>query len=911
MWKSFWRRLLALFILGFALGCAAATSGPIHPPVLILNGYQHGLPVPDGIESGVIRTLVSAGFKYDDVFVEDLDLVRHPTPSYRSDLAQLLGKKYAGQHFRLVIVIGPPAMEFVKKEARALFAQSTLLTLITPGLGAAEAQAYNVINVNWKIDPAGTVRSALQLLPQTKGVLVVAGSNDDALPFLDLARSALEPWRNSLRIEYTNTMTYEEMLHKVANIPSNYVVLCSSYFVDTTGKTFAPIDVVDQVTKTSPVPVFSTQEVFLGHGIVGGSLVGTRNLGELAGSAALNFFNSKQDASLGLTVIDAPATPMFDRKQLDRWGMDSALVPAGSVIINQKYSLWAQYKGYLIVGFGVTAVLAAMCVLLLIQQQRMRKASEALAASEARHRSLVEAAPLCVHEIDLHGRITTMNKAGLQMMGVPGVCDIQGMRYLDAVQEPDQARIGDLLNKAYLGQTSFFEFVATGPVARTYRSCFAPIKNGQGSVIHLMGITEDITDRRQLESELLAHREQLEALVAKRTQELEAANAAEQLARARAEQSSQAKSAFLANMSHEIRTPLNAITGMVHFVRKDVLTPKQAGSLDKLESACEHLLRIINSILDLSKIDAGMLKLEVTTMQVEAIVANVVSMVSDRAHAAKLELKTDVAVIPRNLLGDATRIQQALLNYATNAIKFSENGCVTIRVRLVEDTADNVLLRFEVEDTGIGISTDALARLFNAFEQADNSTTRKYGGTGLGLAITQKIARLMGGDAGAQSTSGVGSLFWFTVRLSKSDDSSNVADLRMSAQSEELLLQHCAGKRVLVVEDEAVNCEIATMLLEEVGFVVDAAEDGMKAVNRARDNDYDLILMDMQMPIMDGLDAARQIKQLSNHQDTPIVAMTANAFAEDRARCFAAGMTGFVSKPVSRSAFYSEVFRVL
>ena len=790
MWRSFWHKLIALLVLGFSFGHAAATSSPIYAPVLILNGYHHGIPVPDSIVSGIIRTLVSGGLKYDEVSVEDLDLVRHPTPAYRSELAQHVRRKYADRHFRLVVVIGPAAMEFVKKEARGLFAQSTLLTLITPGLGAAEATDQQVINVKWRVDPAGIVRGALQLLPQTKGVLVVAGSNDDALPFLDLAKKELEPWQESLQIEYTNTMTYEDMLHKVATVPKNHIVLYSSYFADATGKSFAPIDVVDQVTKVSPVPVFSTLETYLEHGIVGGSLVGTQSLGELAGLAALDFLNSKQERHVGLTVIDAPARPMFDRTQLDRWGMDAALVPTGSVVINQKFSLWEQYKGYLIVGFGVMAVLAMLCVLLLTQRQRTKIANDALVASER------------------------------------------------------------------------------------------------------------------------LHREQLEGLVSQRTLELEAANAAEQVARTKAEQSSQAKGAFLANMSHEIRTPLNAITGMAQFLRKDSLTPKQAVSLDKLESASEHLLGIINSILDLSKIDAGMFQLEMATMRVDAVVANVVAMVSDRAHAAKLEIATDVAVIPGNFLGDATRIQQALLNYATNAIKFSTSGRVTIRVRLVDESQDKVLLRFEVEDTGIGISRDALGRLFNAFEQADNSTTRKYGGTGLGLSITQKIAQLMGGDAGAQSTPGVGSLFWFTVRLPKSDGSSEAADLEIGAQSEKLL-QHCVGKRVLIAEDEAVNCEIATMLLEDVGFVVDVAEDEQEAVDRARDNDYDLILMDMQMPRMDGLDASRHIKQLPNHRDTPIVAMTANAFTEDRDLCFAAGMTGFIGKPVPRTAFYSEVYRVL
>ncbi|MEO5351595.1 MAG: response regulator [Magnetococcus sp. XQGC-1] len=533
-----------------------------------------------------------------------------------------------------------------------------------------------------------------------------------------------------------------------------------------------------------------------------------------------------------------------------------------------------------------------------------QKAQNAFVEERKLLRQLINAVPLPIFFFAPHGELIFSNAAFQQFVGLEGD-SLEGVGLDDLFCVDDQPRLRALLQglldasgseplrqeltlKSIHGQERTVQLI----LLKFHRSAQA-----QSMVI---GVLVDVTEQREFTAQLIQARQQAERMAEK------------------AELASRAKGEFLANMSHEIRTPLNAVIGLTHLCLQTSLTGQQRDYLGKVGISAHALLQLINDILDFSRIEAGRLTMESLSFTLDELLGGVMAVASVKSQEKGLALLLDTrADLPRQLRGDLHRLGQVLINLVGNAIKFTEQGEVVITTERLEERDGAVVLQFSVRDTGIGMTPEQVERLFQEFSQGDASITRKYGGTGLGLAISKRLVELMGGQISVESKPGQGSCFRFTVRCTEVEGEAGGPPLATEAIHGWRLPvaahggARLAGARVLLAEDNEINQQVAKELLEQVGVQVLLAWNGQEAVDLLGRESVDAILLDMQMPVLDGLAAARFIRQEMGVAQIPIIAMTANAMSGDREKCLAAGMNDHIAKPVAPEDLYATLARWL
>ncbi len=497
-----------------------------------------------------------------------------------------------------------------------------------------------------------------------------------------------------------------------------------------------------------------------------------------------------------------------------------------------------------------------------------------LAASRDRYRSVIDSLSEVVFQIDQAGRWRFLNRAWSRLAGEE-VTDALGRKALGRAAAEDRHGLLQLYRALKAGapqaEPHEFRYLSTDGTTRWAEITAFPAYDEVSGAPLVAGTLRDVTEARETEATRKAARE-----------------ATDRANRARAE--------FLATVSHEIRTPINGVVGMTGLLLDTQLTPEQWRYASTLRTSAEHLLQIINDILDYSKIDAGKLEFEHTRMRVSEIVDSVIAITAPKAGAKGVEIKRIVpATLPHNLLGDPGRLRQILLNLVGNAVKFTDHGSVTVELEIRDETNTGASLVMIVTDTGVGIPADAIPGLFSEFSQVDSSVSRRFGGTGLGLAICKRLLDGMKGAIAVESAVGIGSMFRCTVPLEKDP---NLDPELPVVEPEPAVAAFALRGRVLVAEDNPANQLIIAAVLDKYGLRVDLVSNGVEAVNAVRSFPYDLVLMDMQMPEMDGLEATLAIRRLGGKAGSiPIIGVTANAFKEDHDRCREAGMQDIVTKP--------------
>lgn len=866
--------------------------------VFVLNSYHPGFFWSDNVMRGVQSVIDPEG--NIDLVIEYLDTKRHFSKDYLQKFAALLKNKYQGEHFDILISTDDNALDFMLRYRDELFPGSTLVFSGINKLDPKRTDGYNnVYGFTENLRVKDTLDVAVDLQPDAKDVYFIADQSKSSAVMLDKARATEESYKGWLDFHYLVGLPPNELVSRLQGIPKDAIVIYLIYVRIGEGQAISLKQSVTLVTTSSPAPVYVTWGFRPGQGIVGGRTVSGFVQGEMAAKLAMQILQTGNTGDIPVWQV-APHKDVFDYESMIKHGLNTANLPPGAQLFNQPKSIYSTNPTLVWVASFLILILLAV-VIVLANSVRNRKKSEEeirllniglenrveqrtrkLAESEQLMHAVLDHSPAVIYLKDLQGRYLMVNRIWNEVTGISAERAIGATDFeiLPAdVAEEFAANDRQVAENSSPVQSEEHLPQVDGKT-HTYRSFKFPVSDPAGEIFALGGVSTDITDLMHMQREL-------------------------QQARAIAEDASSSKSNFLANMSHEIRTPMNAIIGLSHLALSTELNNRQRDYLKKIHYSSQSLLGIINDILDFSKIEAGKLDMETIEFDLAETLDSIVSMISVKTEEKDLEFLVDIAPdVPLGLVGDPLRLGQVIVNLCNNAVKFTDSGAITLRLSVSEKNTNGVTLRFEVHDTGIGMTEEQMNKLFQSFSQADGSTTRKYGGTGLGLAISKRLTEMMGGEIDVESTPDEGSTFWFTSRLGLAEHLPARRELTATPDLERL--------RVLVVDDNPTAREILSRNLKQFGFQPGEVASGAEALEELKqaltDEPYQLVLMDWNMPGMTGLEAARRIKEdpaLEPH----IIMVSAYSREDLMHQSEALGLDGYLIKPVNESTLFDTIMQ--
>lgn len=931
--KSIWRKCCSLSLISLLVLTMLSQYGYAKPTnhtkkVLILYSYGSDIPAQALFTHGLQSKLGGDSPPIDYVY-EYLEMGRYASnEKYEESLSKFLKEKYASSPPDLIVTHFMPAGNFMIQYGEQTFPGVPTVLAFYEG----EEEVHPNLPAHY-FDVTGTygVTKAVELILEaqegTQKIYVVVGDSERERMVVEKFRAEVASFAGKVEFVYLNKLPFDQMLETIKGIDGNSAILYLFLFKDIAGNSFIPGEALKQMHQVARVPIYGSVSVFIGKGSVGGYMASQELFGKQVGTVGNHVLqgNLRIDHSTNKMVM---AEYIFDWRELKRWGIDEKKLPPGSKILYREANIWESYRWQVVGAVLLILLEATLVILLLINRNRRRKAEqkslllnsqlienvkiqqeinatleEEIMERQATEESLQETRAILQAALDNcqagiaivdapDGKLRYLNKAGLAITNdskelfsinfkeylAPGNIFHEDGRQFEKYENP-------LVKAIIYGETSSCECIVRRENLKNLAlwANAAPIKDDSGTVTAGIIIFLDISERKSIEEALRRAKEE-------------------------AERANVAKSQFLANMSHEIRTPMNGIIGMTDITLLTRLDETQREYLTIVKTSTMALLRVLNDILDYTKIEAGKIDIEETIFDVRETTHEVIELFNITAQQKGLRIIVSLGEgIPLKIIGDVVRLRQILSNLVGNGVKFTVRGSIAIGIEVVEKSAYKVKLKFVIKDTGIGIADDKLDKLFKRFSQVDDSNTRQFGGTGLGLAISKKLIEIMDGKIGVESKEGVGSSFFFTAVFGIPQE--NRADTNQDVHSGPFQPESIPRQKVLLAEDDLVSRNMVTIFLKSNGFDVIAVENGQEAIVACEKENFDLILMDINMPYMDGYSAtaAIRLQEKKKKSHIPIIAMTAYALKGDREKCLAGGMDDYVSKPIN----FSQVLAII